>query len=152
MNSTRDNLLELLTDAVLREMKVSMQYMLQHTLLSIEPPETKAVKFIGTHYPVFLPGDSLKKIAVTEMRHAEAIAERLLILGGELPSQPPSYKIGESAEEIISIDIAEEENAVELYNRIIKLADSLKDEETASLFRGILSDEEKHLTIFTSLK
>ena len=129
-----------------------MQYMLQHTLLTIEPPENKLAKFIGTHYPVFLPGDSLKKIAVTEMRHVEAIAERLFILVGELPSQPPSYKIGESAQEIISIEIAEEENAVELYNWIIKLASSLKDEETPRLFRRILSDEEKHLNIFTSLK
>jgi bacterioferritin (cytochrome b1) len=30
-----------------------------------------------SYKPVFLPGTTLKKIAVTEMRHAEAIAERV---------------------------------------------------------------------------
>ena len=53
--------LELLNKAIARELQVSIQYMWQHV-------QWKGVKGFAVQ-------EELKKIAVTEMNHAEAIAE-----------------------------------------------------------------------------
>jgi len=148
----------LLADATAREMKVSMQYMMQHTLyigggsaVDRGSLSSRVGNFVASHSPVFLPGRTLKKIAVTEMRHAEAIAERVSSLGGEPTTQPEPFKIGKTLKEILEIDKAEEEAAIKLYNEIIAVAGKEGDQTTESLFRRILSDEEKHHRIFTEL-
>src|SRR3972149_1786068 len=67
-------LMDLLNQAVAREIQVSVQYMWQHVLW-------KGVKG-------FAVKDALKKIAIEEMKHAEAIAERLNYLGGTPSTRP----------------------------------------------------------------
>ena len=82
-----EELLTLLIDATRREMKVAMQYMMQHTLyIGGDSAILKAAGFVASHRSIFLPGKSLKKIAITEMKHAEAIAERISNLGGKPPT------------------------------------------------------------------
>ena len=103
---------------------------------------------MASHLSIFLPGKALKKIAITEMKHAEKIAERISILGKEPATQPASFKIGHTLKEILELDRAEEEEAIKLYNQIIEVARSESDGTTANLFRRILSDEENHLQIF----
>ena len=151
-----DELIALLNEAAAREMKVSMQYMMQHSLyggggsaVNNSSLNSRAGKFVASHRSVFLPGKSMKKIAITEMRHAEAIAERVSVLGGEPTTQPASFKIGKTLKEIFELDKGEEEEAITLYNQIIAVARSHGDQTTERLFRGILSDEEDHLQTFT---
>ena len=152
------DLLNLLKLAVAREIQVSVQYMLQHTLWggkenagAIESPNSPAGKFVSSHSPVWLPGVSLKKIAITEMRHAEKIAERLVFLGEEYSHYPTSFKIGKSLSEILLIDRTQEEEAIELYTRIVERAEKEKDQVTRKIFVGILSEEEKHSKIFSNM-
>ena len=147
-----------LNDAIAREIQVSMQYMLQHALYSSGSPniennliDSKAGKFVASHSPYFFPGVTLKKIAITEMRHAEAIAERVYFLGGEPMTQPKSIKIGVTLTEILNIDKLEEESAIKLYNQIIVMARESGDDVTLNLFIRILKDEEEHHRIFTNL-
>jgi len=151
-----DELIALLNEAAAREMKVSMQYMMQHSLyggggsaVDNSSLNSRAGKFVASHRSVFLPGKSMKKIAITEMRHAEAIAERVSVLGGEPTTQPASFKIGKTLKEIFELDKGEEEEAITLYNHITDVARSHGDQTTERLFRGILSDEEDHLQTFT---
>jgi len=145
-------LMSLLVDATAREMKVAMQYMLQHTLFTGEDSTgSKAAGFVASHRSVFLPGKSLKKIAITEMRHAEAVAERISNLGGALPSQPLPFVVGKTLADILEIDKAEEEAAIKLYNQIIETAGKEGDDRTERLFKKILSDEEGHHRTFVSL-
>ena len=160
MDSARPspNLLFLLNEATAREIQVSMQYMLQHALYSGGGPviersqiDSKAGKFVASHSPFFFPGDTLKKIAIAEMRHAEAIAERVSFLGGEPLTQAKPFKIGNSVNEILKLDVMEEETAIQLYNQIINVAKLTGDEVTERLFRRILLDEQEHHRIFTSL-
>ncbi|MFC1982625.1 hypothetical protein ACFLV5_02420 [Chloroflexota bacterium] len=107
MTETAENRAELLTllnKAVARELQVSIQYMLQHTLLTggkeaktdAEPSQSKQGKFIGSHSPLWFPGTSLKKIAVIEMRHAEAVAERIVALEEKPTTQPDPVVIAVS--------------------------------------------------------
>jgi bacterioferritin len=155
----RAELLILLNKAVARELQVSIQYMLQHTLLTggkesktdVKPSQSKQGKFIGSHSPLWLPGTSLKKIAVTEMRHAEAVAERIVALEEKPTSQPDPVVIGDSPTQMIEINREAEEGAIRLYTQIIDVAKKQGDEITIKLFQQILSDEENHLKIFKDI-
>ena len=147
-----EDLMTLLVEATAREMKVSMQYMLQHTLHAGEDSSvSKAAGFVASHRSIFLPGKSLKKIAITEMRHAEAVAERVTNLGGEPSTQLAPLVLGKTIAEILHIDKAEEEFAINLYKQIIATARKEGDYITEKLFKRILSDEEKHHRTFESL-
>jgi bacterioferritin len=132
--------------------------MLQHAIWSgktstskSELKESKSKKFVASHTSVFLPGARLKKIAIAEMRHAEKIAERITLLGGEIEKEVPPYTLGDSPEEILEIDKNQEASAIKLYNRIIGVAEKEGDETTIKMFKKILSDEEEHFKIFSKL-
>ena len=131
-----------------------MQYMLQHSIwngknVSSQESEGKAEKFIATHSPVYFPGNSLKKIAIAEMRHAEKIAERITLLGGDIRKEVPPYSVGDSVKEILEMDKVQEEEAIELYTRIISIARKEKDIITEKMFQKILADEKGHHKVFT---
>ncbi|MEM3699579.1 MAG: ferritin-like domain-containing protein [Candidatus Bathyarchaeia archaeon] len=130
-------LLEMLNDAIAREMQVSIQYMWQH------------VQWGGVKG--FAVQDELKKIAITEMKHAETIAERLFYLGGTPTTKPTEIFVGKNLKEMITRDVKDEENAIKLYKEIIAQAQKEKDETTAFLFMEILKDEEEHHDTFTTL-
>ncbi|MBC7328410.1 ferritin [bacterium] len=130
-------LLDLLNQAIARELQVSVQYMWQHVLW-------KGIQG-------FAVKDVLKSIAITEMKHAEAIAERLVYLGGRPTTEPSPIYVGENLKDMLERDKLDEEWAIELYKRIINIAQNEGDITTARLFRSILADEEEHHDIFTSL-
>ena len=130
-------LLELLNKAIARELQVSIQYMWQHV-------QWKGVKGFAVQ-------EELKKIAVTEMKHAEAIAERLVYLGGKPTTKPEPIFVGETLREMIERDKMDEENAITLYKQIIQAANNEGDITTARLFRKILGEEEEHHDFFSSL-
>jgi bacterioferritin len=130
-------LMDLLNQAVAREIQVSVQYMWQHVLW-------KGVKG-------FAVKDALKKIAIEEMKHAEAIAERLNYLGGIPTTKPTPIFLGDTLKEMIEQDKKDEEGAIVLYKRIIEVSRREGDEVTNRLFVEILSDEEGHHDTFTTL-
>lgn len=152
------SLIGLLNEALLREIHVSIQYMLQH---SVENGNRAAVEdkkqfsrqsnFIASHSSIWFPGSTLKKIAITEMRHAEAIAERIVVLGGEPIKDPGEINIGSTTTEMLAIDKEEERKAIDLYKKIINLADQENDNITKNMFQRILVDEEKHYNEFSKL-
>jgi bacterioferritin len=152
------NLMNLLNEALLREIHVSIQYMLQHSVengrrSAIEDKKqfTKQSNFIASHSNIWFPGSTLKKIAITEMRHAEAIAERIVVLSGEPVKNPGAITIGLTTKEMLEIDREEEREAIKLYKKIIAIANQEKDDLTKNMFRRILSDEEKHYNEFSKL-
>jgi len=127
----------MLNDAIAREIQVSIQYMWQH------------VQWSGVKG--FAVQEELKKVAITEMKHAEAIAERLVYLGGTPTTKPAEIYVGKTLKEMIERDIKDEENAINLYKEIIAQAQKEGDITTAHLFEEILEDEEEHHDLFTTL-
>jgi bacterioferritin len=133
--------------------------MLQHTLLTgekesranVERSQMKRDTFIERHSPLWFPGTSLKKIAVTEMRHAEAIAERIVALGEKPTAKSEPVIIGDSTKEMIEINREVEEVAIQLYTQIIDIAKRQDDEITTKLFEQILADEKDHFRIFKNM-
>ncbi len=132
-----EKLMELLNKGIARELQVSVQYMWQHVLA--KGVESAAVE------------DILKKIAITEMKHAEAIAERLAYLGGTPTTKPDPIFVGGSLKEMLQTDVKAEEEAMALYKQTIKVADEEGDSTTRRLFEGILAEEEEHHDTFTKL-
>jgi len=130
-------LLDLLNKAIAREMQVSIQYMWQHVLW-------RGVKG-------FAVKDELKTIAVAEMKHAEAIAERLAYFGGTPTTKPEPIVVGKTLKEMLEQDAKDEEGAIALYKQIIEVCRKEGDETTRRLFQGILGDEEEHHDTFTGL-
>ncbi|MDK2383318.1 MAG: ferritin-like domain-containing protein [Candidatus Korarchaeota archaeon] len=132
-----DKLKSLLNQAIAREIQVSIQYMWQH---------------VQTTGPLHhLLADELKKVAIEEMKHAEQIAERLWYLGGTPTTAPSPIFVGENLKEMMERDVKDEEEAIELYKEIIRVANEEGDITTARLFRKILEDEEEHHDFFTTV-
>jgi bacterioferritin len=126
-----------LNDAIARELQVSVQYMWQHIM----------IKGINSESV----GGVFKQTAIAEMKHAEAIAERLDYLGGIPTTRPTTIEVGKTAKEMLEIDKKVEEDAISLYKKIIALADKEGDVVTKKLFESILSDEEGHHNTFSTL-
>lgn len=131
------DLLNLLNEAIARELQVSIQYMWQH----VQWPGVKG----------FTVQETFQSIAIAEMRHAEAIAERLYYLG-EIPTTKPNpIFVGTTLKEMIEQDAQAEAGAITLYKTIINKAKEEGDVTTAYLFKGILQQEEDHHDTFTTL-
>lgn len=128
---------DMLNDAIAREIQVTVQYMWQHVM----------VKGINAESV----GGVFKGIAITEMKHAEAIAERLDYLGGIPTTKPTPIAIGKTAREMLQINKKAEEDAMKLYKEIISVAAKEGDVVTRKLFESILSDEEGHHNTFSAL-
>jgi bacterioferritin len=121
-------LLDLLNQAVARELQVSVQYMWQHVQCN-----------------------ELKKIGIAEMKHAEEIAERLVYLGGTPTTKPSPIVVGDTLKKMLQTDKKDEEGAIALYRKIILVARKEGDEVTEKMFKEILADEEEHHDTFTGL-
>ncbi len=130
-------LLDQLNEAIARELQVAIQYMWQHV-------QWGGVKGFAVH-------DELKSIGIAEMKHAEAIAERLYYLGGIPTTKPTPIFVGATLKEMIERDIEDEAGAITLYKKIIEAATKESDVTTAFMFKGILEQEEDHHDTFTTL-
>lgn len=130
-------LIDMMNKGISNELQVSIQYLWQH------------VQWSGVKG--FAVQDELKKIGITEMKHAEKIAERIFYLGEKPTTKPAPIKIGESLKEMIDLDRQAEEGTIKLYKEIVKTAEGEGDVTTAHLFREILEDEEEHHDTFTTL-
>jgi len=134
---TSKKLLDILNEAIARELQVAIQYMWQH------------VQWSGVKG--FAIQSELEKTAITEMKHAEKIAERLFYLGGTPTTKPNPINVGKTLKQMITQDIKDEANAITLYKQIIEMAEKEADTTTAFIFREILEDEEEHHDTFTTI-
>ena len=132
-----DKLKDLLNKAIARELQVSIQYMWQHL-------QVMGVKAVSVQ-------DKFKSTAITEMKHAEKIAERLWYLGGVPTTKPAVIDVGKSLKDFLELDTKAEVEAIEMYQEIIELATKEKDITTAFMFKEILEDEEEHHDLFTTM-
>ncbi|MBM4348454.1 MAG: ferritin [Deltaproteobacteria bacterium] len=132
-----DKLREMLNDAIAREIAVSIQYMWQHV-------QVVGVKGVAIQ-------DQFKQTAITEMKHAEKIAERLWYLEGVPTTKPAPILVGESLSEFLNLDVKAEEEAIILYKKIIEQSQKEADVTTAFIFKEILEDEEEHHDLFTTM-
>lgn len=133
-----EKLIDTLNDLRARELAVIVQYMRHH--------------YVVTGAEGAALADEFKDIAIVEMRHAEALGERIDFLGGNPTTKTKEIKQGgETVEEAATIDLASENEAVELYEAAIKEADQAGDIVTRRLLEDILGDEEEHVLEFQTM-
>jgi bacterioferritin len=90
--------------------------------------------------------DHIKKESIDEMKHAEALIERILFLDGT-PHMTETMKInvGANVKEQLESDLKLELDAVEMYNESIQVARDEGDNASRELFERLLKDEEAHV-------
>jgi bacterioferritin len=90
--------------------------------------------------------DHTRHESIDEMKHAEQVTDRILLLDG-LPNYQRYFplRIGETVQEMFEADLQLEFEAVERLNRGIALARQQSDNGSAELLEGILVSEEEHI-------
>lgn len=87
----------------------------------------------------------VKKQSIGEMKHAEALMERILFLDGTPNMEPLSLSIGSTVKDAIKADLKLEIAAVAMYNEAVKIAVENQDNGSRDLFVQLLKDEEEHV-------
>ncbi len=129
------NVIDLLNEARSRELLAIGQYMSQHYQLEDIMYGKLAHR--------------MKEIGIEEMKHAEALAERILFLGGTPVSKPSgSPAARQDIPAMLKTDIGLEEEAVRMYNESALACAQLGDNVSRDLFARLLAEEERHLDEF----
>jgi bacterioferritin len=90
-------------------------------------------------------GDRIKKLSIEEMKHAEALIERILFLDGTPNlTEPLTLSVGQNVRDQLAGDLKLELGAVAMYNNAIKAASEAGDNASRLLFEALLKDEEGH--------
>ena len=84
--------------------------------------------------------------SIDEMKHADALADRILFLEG-LPNFQAigKLRIGEDVAEILKCDLDLEHDAIPLLRDAIAHCEAARDYVSRDLFRRILDSEEEHV-------
>lgn len=134
----REKVIEVLNKARAMELQAIHQYMNHHyNLDDMDYGELAA---------------SMKLIAIDEMRHAEAFAERIKELGGE-PTTELAGKVekGQDIKTIFAFDADEEDHALDAYNQFLLVCRDNGDSISVKLFEQIIDDEQEHYNYFYAI-
>jgi bacterioferritin len=106
---TTPEYIDLLNEAVAREIQVSIQYLLQHgkmeKLIMKKLPEN--ILLDKTTYDAV--GKFLREIGIQEMKHAASIIERIYYLGGLATTKSKKPVVGDSLSEFAKLGVKAEE-------------------------------------------
>jgi bacterioferritin len=134
----KSKIIEVLNKARAMELQAIAQYMNQHyNLDDMDYGELAA---------------SMKLIAIDEMRHAEAFAERIKELGGE-PTVEPAAKAqkGQEVEKIYPFDANLEDHTVDVYNEFLLVCRENGDSVSMKIFETIIDEEQSHYNYFANV-
>ena len=86
------------------------------------------------------------KESIDEMKHADALIERILFLEG-LPNlqELGKLRIGENPQEMLEADLALEIDALATLKTGIEFCETVQDYVSRELFESILESEEEHI-------
>jgi bacterioferritin len=88
----------------------------------------------------------IRKESIDEMKHAEALIERILFLDGTPNlTEPMRLTVGGNVKAQLESDLKLEVEAVAMYNRFVALARDEADNASRELFERLLKDEEAHV-------
>ena len=90
--------------------------------------------------------EHIRKESIDEMRHAEALIERILFLDGT-PNMTELMQltVGGNVKAQLESDLKLEIAAVGMYNKFVQLARDENDNVSRELFEKLLHDEEQHV-------
>ena len=134
---TSKKVIDMLNKALSMELQASVQYMMNHVMVTGMYSESIAGVF--------------RKTGIEEMKHAESIAERIDYVGGEPTTKPAPITLGKTTEQMLALAVKAEEEAIASYKELIKAAEAEADYTTRELIEDILAQEEDHHNTFRTL-
>lgn len=97
--------------------------------------------------------EHFERRAITEMKHAEKLIERILFLEGRpIVSKLKDIHIGGEVPDQLEYDRKAEAGAIEAYNAAIELAGQVRDYATREVLEKILADEDGHMDSIEELQ
>ena len=87
----------------------------------------------------------IKKQSIGEMKHAEALMERILFLDSTPSMMPMELNVGATVKGMLESDLALEVSAVKQYNNAVAIATKEGDNGSRDLLVKLLKDEEEHV-------
>lgn len=101
---------------------------------------------ILNHWGITKLGKKEYQESIEEMKHADTIIERILMLDG-LPNMQRlnTVQIGENVEEMLNSDLVMEQKACKDLREAIAHCESIHDFVSRDLFLSILASEEDHI-------
>lgn len=127
--------IDMLNDAVRKEIASSLQYMYFHVHL-----EDAGYEYLARY---------LHKVSIAEMRHIEMLAERIMFLEGDVDMNPhePTRRITDVSE-MLGFAMKLEQSTIDSYNEYSRIASEADDSITHRMFQNLVADEEEHLDNF----
>lgn len=127
--------IDLLNDAVGKEIATSLQYMYFHTHF-----EDARYRYLSR---------IMREISIAEMRHIEELADRILYLEGDVDMNPQfrTRQISGPAE-ALQFAMELEQNTIDKYNEASRIASECGDAVTHKMFQNLIVEEEHHLDTF----
>jgi bacterioferritin len=134
---SKDILIKALNQDCRDELQAIIQYMMDH-MMGDGATNPAAVAIFKSH-------------AMSEMKHYERLAERVIHLGGVPATSVEPFRKSGTMKEQIEKALDEERKAVEHYREHIVLAKNQDDQATRLLLEQILLEEENHARELESL-
>lgn len=127
--------IDLLNDAIGKEIATSLQYMYFHT------------HFEDARYQYL--SKIMREISIAEMRHIEEFSDRILFLQGDVDMNP-SFRTKQilDVKDSLRMSMQLEQSTIDSYNDASRIAAEHKDAVTHKMFQDIIAEEEKHLDTF----
>jgi len=127
--------IDLLNEAVGKEIATSLQYMYFHT------------RFEDARYQYL--SRIMREISIAEMRHIEEFSDRILFLEGDVDMNP-SFRVRQITDvrEMLRMAMQLEQSTIDRYNEASRIASEHKDAVTHKMFQDIIAEEERHLDTF----
>lgn len=127
--------IDLLNDAVGKEIATSLQYMYFHT------------HFEDDRYQYL--SKIMREISIAEMRHIEEFSDRILFLQGDVDMNA-SFRTRQvtDVKEMLRMAMQLEQSTIDSYNEASRIASENKVAVTHKMFQDIIVEEEQHLDTF----
>ena len=127
--------IDLLNDAVGKEIATSLQYMYFHT------------HFEDDRYQYL--SKIMREISIAEMLHIEEFSDRILFLQGDVDMNA-SFRTRQvtDVKEMLRMAMQLEQSTIDSYNEASRIASENKDAVTHKMFQDIIVEEEQHLDTF----
>jgi len=127
--------IDVLNDAVGKEIATSLQYMYFHVRM-----EDAGYEYLAAYF---------HKVAIAEMRHIEEFAERILFLEGDV-NMNPAFEARQITDVpgMLRLAMKIEQNTIDSYNEAARITSEIKDTVTHHIFQSITQSEEEHLDNF----
>ncbi len=122
--------IDALNEALTEELASTIQYLWDHILArGMESPGIS---------------EMFKELSMVEMKHAYSVAERIDLLGGVPTTSVGPIKIGGDLRKMVDDNLKLEYDAIEMYRKLVKIAEEADDPVSRRLLEDILGETEEH--------